>query len=90
MTVYYTRTGTAQNGGDYQTLPGSVTIPTGASSTTITVTPIDDNQLEGDETVVVTLSSSTGYTVGSPGSAMVVIHDNDLPLPVPLAPISGT
>ncbi len=90
LTVYYTRTGTAQNGVDYQTLPGSVTIPTGASSTTVTVTPIDDNQLEGDETVVVTLSSSTGYTVGSPGSATVIIHDNDLPLPVPVAPISGT
>ena len=90
LTVYYTLAGTAQNGVDYQTLPGSVTIPTGASSTTITVTPIDDNQLEGDETVVVTLSSSTGYTVGSPGSATVIIHDNDLPLPVQVAPISGT
>ena len=92
LTVYYTRTGTAQNGVDYETLPGSVTIPTGASSTTVTVTPIDDNQLEGDETVVVTLSFSTGYTVGSPGSATVVIHDNDLPLPVPaiVSPISGT
>ncbi|PYJ85376.1 MAG: hypothetical protein DME22_09400 [Verrucomicrobia bacterium] len=92
LTVYYTLAGTAQNGVDYQTLSGSVTIPTDASSTTVSVTPIDDNQLEGDETVVVTLSFSTGYTVGSPGSATVVIHDNDLPLPVPaiVSPTSGT
>ena len=41
---------------------------------------------------MVTLSFSTGYTVGSPGSATVVIHDNDLPLPVPaiVSPTSGT
>jgi len=73
-------------------LPGSVTIPAGASSATVTVTPIDDNQIEGDETVVLTPSSSTGYTAGSPGSATIVIHDNDLPLPLPftVSPISGT
>ena len=92
LTVYYTLAGTAQNGVDYQTLPGSVTIPAGASSATVTVTPIDDNQIEGDETVVLTPSSSPGYTAGSPGSATIVIHDNDLPLPLPftVSPISGT
>src|SRR2546429_64577 len=92
LTVYYTLAGTAQNGVDYQTLPGSVRIPAGASSATVTVTPIDDNRIEGDETVVLTPSSSPGYTAGSPGSATIVIHDNDLPLPLPftVSPISGT
>src|SRR5207245_2949018 len=33
---------------------------------------------EDDETVVATLSSGTGYVIGSPNSATVVILDNDL------------
>ena len=33
---------------------------------TITVTPINDTAVEGDETVVVTLGANAAYTVGSP------------------------
>ena len=92
LTVYYALGGTAQNGADYQTLPGLITIPAGASAATVTVTPIDDSQIEGDETVVLTLSPGAGYTAGSPGSATVIIHDNDSPLPLLFTapPISGT
>lgn len=82
LTVYYTVSGTAQNGTDYQTLSGSVTIPDSATSATVSVIPIDDSIVEGDETIVLTISPNANYTIGSMGSATVTIADNDsAPLP---------
>jgi hypothetical protein len=80
ITVNYTLTGTATNGLDYVTLPGSVVFLAGAASTNISVTPIDDAVSEALESVVLTVASGTGYTIGSPASATVVIVDNDTPL----------
>ncbi len=57
---------TATDGGtDYTTLSGTVTILAGSTTATIDVTGIvDDNLIEGDETVTVTLDSITS---GDPG-----------------------
>ena len=78
LTVNYTVGGTATNGTDYTTIPTSVVIPAGSASATITVTPIDDTVSESNETVVVTLSSSASYNVGSQSAATVTIADNDV------------
>src|SRR6185503_11512401 len=80
LTVMYTVAGTAANGTDYATLPGSVTIPSASASATISIDPIDDADFEGDESVVVTIAPGAGYVVGSQDSATVVIADNDLPV----------
>ncbi len=77
LTVNYTVGGTATNGVDYQMLSGSVPIPAGSSSATITVTPIDDSSVEGNETVTVTLAASAAYTIGAPNNATITIVDND-------------
>ncbi len=77
LTVSYALSGTATNGTDYNALSGTVTIPAGSASQTVTVAPVDDTMPEGDETVVLTLSSGAGYQAGSPSSATVTIHDND-------------
>jgi hypothetical protein len=77
LVVSYTVSGTATNGTDYNTLPGSVTIPTGKLSAAIQVVPVDDAELEGPETVILTLSAGSNYNVGSPGSATVKITDNE-------------
>ena len=77
LTVYYTVSGTATTGSDYTALPGSVTIPAGSSSATITVTPINDTTVENPEAVVVTVSANANYTVGSPSSATVTITSDD-------------
>src|SRR5581483_10444730 len=69
--------GTATNGADYAALPGTVTIPAGATAATIRVSPIDDAAVEGSETVLLTLSGSAAYGVGTPASAAVTIADND-------------
>ncbi len=77
LTVNYTIGGTATNTTDYATLSGSVVIPDGQASATITVTPVDDAETEADETVLLTVASGSGYTVGSPDHATVDIADND-------------
>jgi PKD repeat protein len=79
LSVKYAIAGTAKSGIDYKSLTNTVTIPIGASSAAIKVTPINDTEFEGDETVVLTLSANAAYTVGSPNSAVVTIADNDLP-----------
>ena len=90
LTVFYTVSGTATNGVDYQSLPGSVTIPAGASSATIVVTPIDDNLQEGNETVVLTVSPNAAYQVGGSSSATVTIVDDEPALPVPQVTLAVT
>ena len=53
----------------FETTYGSVTIPAGASSATLTVDPLSDNIQEFDETVVLTLLGGVGYEIGSSSSA---------------------
>ncbi|ASO07964.1 calx-beta domain protein [Arenibacter algicola] len=77
ITVNYTVGGSATQGSDYTALSGSVNIPNGAQSATITVVPVNDTAVEPVETVIVTLASGTGYTVGSPSSATVNITSED-------------
>ncbi|MCS6969749.1 MAG: hypothetical protein NZ552_01860, partial [Planctomycetes bacterium] len=72
--------GTATGGTDYEALGTSVTIPAGEAQVTLTVTPLEDTEFEGAETVVVGIAASAAYTVGSPSSATVTIADNDLPV----------
>lgn len=79
LTVNFTITGTAVNGVDYQTITNSVTLPIGAFTATITITPIDDALIEGAETVVLTLSANVNYNLASAKSATVTIADNDAP-----------
>ncbi len=77
LTVNFTVTGSASSGPDYAAIGTSVTIGTGSASATVTVTPVDDSAVESNETVILTVTSGTGYTVGTPASATVTIADND-------------
>src|SRR5581483_1375077 len=80
--VSYTVGGTATNGTDYTTLPGTITFPAGAATVDLPVNPTDDTLVEGTETVVVTPTAAAGYTV-SGGSAQIALFDNDTaPTPV--------
>jgi len=76
LAVHYTVSGSA-SASDRNPLSGSVTIPAGQASAIITITPIDDTAIEGNETVVVTLEAGADYTVGALASATVTIADND-------------
>jgi hypothetical protein len=73
---YYVRsTSTATSGVDFVPLTDTVTIPAGKRSVAISLIPIDDNIVEGDETVVAILSPTTLPVVHRTGT--VTIHDND-------------
>jgi hypothetical protein len=90
LAVSYTVGGTATSGSDYTALGTSVTIPAGAASATVTVTPIDDTVSEGSETVTLTLASNSAYTIGSPSTATVTITDNDTTAPQILLVVGST
>ena len=55
----------------------SVTIPAGDSSASFAVATVDDSDDESDSTVTVSISSGAGYGVVSPGSARVIVNDDD-------------
>ncbi|VXB73082.1 Calx-beta domain-containing protein [Maribacter litoralis] len=77
LEIDYTIGGTADQGDDYANLSGSVVIEEGESTGTITITPINDDDIESNETVILTLVNGTGYTVGGPSNATVVIVSED-------------
>jgi hypothetical protein len=78
LTASLSITGTATNGFDYQTLASSVTIPAGAASATITVTPIDDAVFDADKTVIATIQPGAGYEAGTSNSATITIVENKI------------
>ena len=76
LTVTYTVAGAAIAGSDYEPLTGTLTIPAGAATATIVVTPIDDPIAEHPETVVVTLDPAPDYLL-SPSQATITILSED-------------
>ena len=89
LAVSYTVTGTATGGTDYTALSGTATIPAGGSSVTVNVAPRADDRREMSETVIVTLASSSSYSLGSPSTASVAILDVTDPL-LPTVAVSAT
>ena len=77
LTVNFNVTGTATSGTDFTALGTSVTFAAGQTTKTLTLTPIDDSLDEVEETAIVTLATGSGYTIGSPNSAVVTIADDD-------------
>jgi Ca2+-binding RTX toxin-like protein len=77
LNVSYSVGGSATNGTDYVALTGSVSIPAGSSSAPISVVPIDDEDPEVNETVVVTILPGPGYAVGTNSQGTVTIADDD-------------
>ena len=63
VTVYYTVTGTATNGGDYTTITDSVVIPAGQSSVDIFIYAQTDTDIEGDETIILTIPRDSTDTI---------------------------
>lgn len=80
VTVNYTiATGAGQaTSADYTpALTGTATIAAGQAFADVTITPVDDVLLEGDETVTLTLASSANYDLGGTVTATVTIIDNE-------------
>ena len=79
--IRYTVGGDATPGSDYTTLTGTVTILANATNATIDVSVLDENLLEDNETVTVTLTEITSgdanISLGGAKSDTVTISDND-------------
>lgn len=89
LTVNLTLAGTAVEGSDYGPIARTVTIPAGATWTTVSVAATDDDLAEPSESVVVRLASGAGYTITSAqASAAVAIADDDTPVPPPPPPVT--
>ncbi len=74
LAVSYAVGGTAANGVDYGSLPGSVTIPAYVQAATITVFPSPNLAPASTSTVTLTLDPGSGYTVGAGVSATVTVQ----------------
>ena len=88
LTVGYSVTGTATAGsGNDFTIAGSGSLSVGAGATTadIPVAINDDSIAESAETVILTLTGGTDYTLGSQTVHTLTINDNDGPPPQPVA-----
>jgi len=74
LVVTFTVGGTAV-AADYLPLPATltVTIPAGASTVDLILTPVSDGLAETPETVEITVSDGAAYDVGSPSAAIVTI-----------------
>ena len=88
LTVGYTVSGTATSGsGNDFTIQnsGALSIGAGATSATIPVAINDDSTQEGAETVILTLTDGSGYTLGSARVHTLTITANDDPSQLPVA-----
>ncbi|SEK39365.1 hypothetical protein SAMN05428989_0034 [Pseudoxanthomonas sp. GM95] len=75
-----TADGTANAGSDYVAANGTATIAEGATSTTVTVTLIDDALTEADETFTVTLTNLVGEALLGSAKATGTIVNDDISL----------
>jgi|GEM_PF-863853 len=68
---------------DYSISPTTVTFPAGSSAAqTVTVTIVNDVDIENDETIVLQLqNASTGAIVGANDQYTITILDDDTPIP---------
>jgi hypothetical protein len=77
LLVSYTVRGTAQNGIDYETLPGTVEIPAGKKSAKVLVSAFTDGLFEAPETIELEVQSGEGYTAGLPAKVVLELQSKD-------------
>lgn len=78
-TVFYTITGTALSGADFTAVSGSITVPRSGASE-VTITPLQDAELEDAESVIFTLVPDPAYTIAPEHDAALFILDDDQPM----------
>ncbi len=77
LTVTYELTGTATGGSDYQAPNGSASIASGADNVVVEIPFIDDNEVENEETIIITLLESDNVALGNTFTLTITISDND-------------
>jgi hypothetical protein len=89
LTVNYRIAGTATvANGDYSqtgaatfgSTTGTITFAAGANTATLTIDPTADGTLENNETVALTITSGSNYTIGTTTAVTGTIADDDTPV----------
>jgi len=78
---YATSNGTAMAGSDYTAINGTLTIPAGNTSGTVTVSITGDTDVESDETFTLTLSNPSGASLGTATAIGTINNDDSAVLP---------
>ena len=74
--AWSTQPGTATAGSDYTSVSSTVTFNPGQTSRQVTVNVVGDALDEGNETVLVNLSSPVGATLGDPQAVLTILDDD--------------
>lgn len=77
LLVSYAIRGTAENGIDYELLPGTLEIPAGKKSAKLVVKPRADGRIEGPETIEVELLPGADYAPSLFSKAEIVLTSAD-------------
>jgi hypothetical protein len=78
LTVNLAHSGTATVGSDFNA-PDPVSFAANIASVTVTLTPINDQSYEGEETATLSVASGTGYTTVADNSVSATIVDDETP-----------
>ncbi|UZO75392.1 hypothetical protein M8120_21610 [Microcystis aeruginosa str. Chao 1910] len=90
LTVNYSIGGTATNGTDYASIPTGVTFAANLATATVTINPTADTTVESDETVALTLTAGTDYTIGTTTPVTGTITNDDTSVTLAVSPASVT
>jgi hypothetical protein len=90
LTVNYSIGGTANNGTDYASIPTGVTFAANLATATVTINPTADTTVESDETVALTLTAGTDYTIGTTTAVIGTITNDDTSVTLAVSPTSVT
>jgi len=82
LDVSYSASGDATPELDYNDTPygewgGNATFPAGYSQLDVIIVGVEDLEVEGTESIVLSLTPSASYTIGSPSSGSIYLYDND-------------
>jgi hypothetical protein len=73
LAINFTLSGAASNGLDYAAVSSPVTIPSNQLFASVLISPLANEVMWSNETVVLVLQSGPGYTIGAPTNATVTI-----------------
>jgi Calx-beta domain/PKD domain len=77
LAVTLTLGGTASSGTDFTSISTTQTFPAESASMVVNVAPLQDTTNEGNETIILSVTTGSGYVVGTPSSATVNLADDD-------------
>ncbi|MEL7338512.1 MAG: Ig-like domain-containing protein, partial [Planctomycetota bacterium] len=77
LTVRYDVSGTATAPDDFDALPATIQFLDGDLTATLDLSLINDDLVEGDESLQISIRQDPNYVIGQPSTADITVQDND-------------